>query len=170
VVERLVVWIGHGFGYLFAIAFVSVLGALVLGLFPHEVRQWGWLAGALLAVVGYPVGWVSFPDFKARKMTRAEQEADERRPRKHLGPVAGSLVGILIGVILGLLVGFVLIVFWLSLALSPFTPDTWREGMHVGFLSVSMTSWTGLALLGWPIAAFSVFGIVLGLCGQVYRY
>ncbi len=128
--DRLVLLLMHGSVYLFAIALVALMGALVLGVFEHGVRQWGWVAGALLATVGYPVGWVTFPSLAIRKMSKAEQEADARRSHQAMGPVGGCLAGILMGVVLGTLAWFVVVVFWVSLALSPLTPDPWREGFQ----------------------------------------
>jgi hypothetical protein len=169
-VDWLVLWTIRGSVYLFAIALVALFGALTLGLFEHSVRQWGWVAGALLAAVGYPLGWVTLSAFKLRKMSRAEQKADARQPRQTMGPVGGCFAGILMGVILGTLAWFVIVIFWVSLALSPLTPDPWREGFQTSFLFVSMPPRPTLAILGWTTGVFAVLGIVLGLCGKMYRF
>jgi hypothetical protein len=168
--DRLVLWTIHGCVYVFAIALVGLAGALVLGIFEHDVRKWGWVAGALLAAVGYPVGWVTFPGFNPRKMSKAEQEADARQARRTMGPLGGSCAGILMGIILGVLAWFVIVIFWTSLALSPLTPDPWRTGFESDFFSVSMPPGPTFAILGCTTGLFSLLGILLGLCGKMYRF
>jgi hypothetical protein len=168
--DRLALWSIHGCAYLFAIALVGAVGALVMGLFEHGVRQWGWVAGALLAAVGYPVGWVKLSGFKPHKMSKAEQEADARRPRQAMGPVGGCVAGILMGVILGILAWFVIVIFWVSLALSPLTPDPWREGFQTSMFFVNLPPGPTLAILGWTTGVFALLGVVLGLCGKIYRF
>jgi len=168
--DRLVLLLTHGSLYLFAVALVALVGALILGVFEHGVRQWGWVAGAVLAAVGYPVGWVTFPGLNVRKMSKAEQDADARQPRQTMGPVGGSLAGIFMGLILGTLAWFVIVIFWVSLVLSPLTPDPWREGFQTSFFFVSLPPKPALVILGCATGAFAVLGIVLGLCGKMYRH
>jgi hypothetical protein len=168
--DRLVLWTIHGSVYLFTIALVALFGAMTMGSFEHNVRQWGWIAGALLATVGYPLGGVSLSAFNVRRMSRAEQEADARQSRQTMGPIGGCLAGILMGVILGIVAWFVIVIFWVSLVLSPLTPDSWREGFQTSFLFVSLPPGPTLAILGCTTGAFAVLGIVLGLCGKMYRF
>ena len=160
----------HGSVYLFAIALVALVGALVMGGFEHDVRRWGWVAGALVAAIGYPVGWVSLSGFKLHEMSKAEQEAESRRPRQAMGPVRGSLTGILLGMILGVPVWGVIMVFWISLALSPLTPDSWREGFQTSVFFVSMPPRATLIILATTSGGFAVLGIMIGLCGRMYQY
>jgi hypothetical protein len=169
VADRLVFYFAHGILYAFAIALVGLVGALVMGLFEHGIRQWGWVAGALLAAVGYPVGWVAFPAFKLDNILKPKKATVPRQPRQALGPLAGCVAGIVIGAIVGLLVGFVIVIVWLSLTLSPLTPNTWREGIETSFFFVNIPPWPALGILGWTAGAFVLLGIVLGLCGKIER-
>jgi len=155
---------------LFAIALLGIFGALLLGGLSHSIRQWGWVAGALLAAIGYPLGWVTFPGLRYRKLSQAELDEEDRRVRKPMSRIGGCLGGMLFGAFLGILVWFVTVVFWVSFALSPMSPDSWREGIWTTWCFITLPPWTAFAILGWTAGALALLGGTAGLCGKMYRY
>lgn len=149
-------------GYIFSILIIGLLGALVAGGLEHHVRRWAWVAGAALAAIGYPLGWVKVSFGKVTKGAKpAAKSPDAEKEWRQAGWLHAIFAGIILGLIAGVLVGFVVLIILLSLALSPFTPDSWREGLAVGYLHVSSASWFPLKLLGITAASFVAAGVIL---------
>ena len=165
--DRVVLGAIHFSVYLFAIALTGLCGGMLMGLFEHEFRQWGWVAGALAAAIGYPLGWVIFPRVKRRRQTNAEQSVGA--PRPPLGRIGGSLVGAFVGLIFGICLWSMIMTFWISLELSPFTPDSWRDGMKFDFKSFEPPLRPGLLIFAWSTGLMMCFGALLGLCKKMHR-
>jgi len=168
--DRIVWWSFQAAGLLFCVALLSAIGALLLGGAEHRVRQWGWIAGARIAVIGYPLGWVTFAGASLRRRSTAELERSAREMRRGMRPLPGALTGAALGGILGILVYFMIVVFWVSAALSPLAPDEWREGFRTSSLSVSLPIRPALVLLVWTLGVLAVVGAAFGACGKVHRH
>lgn len=167
------VWlVFQAIGYSFMIALLGLIGGMFGGMFGgafgQNASRWGWIAGALLAAVGYPLGWIRVGNGRLHKRSRAEHEEEERRPGKQMGPLKGGFAGLFIGAILGIVVGMVVIVYWLSIALSPFAPASWREGMPPDLFAFPGPAKHALTVLGWTIGGFAVVFLFLGMFGQIY--
>lgn len=169
-IDRIVWWSFQAAGFLFCVALLSAIGALFLGGAEHRVRQWGWVAGAVIAAVGYPLGWVTFADANLRRRSAEEREQSAQEMKQGMRPLSGALVGGSLGVILGILVYFVLVTFWVSAALSPLAPEEWREGFRTASLSIRLPIRPALILLAWTLGTLAVAGAIFGACGKVYGH
>jgi hypothetical protein len=157
-------------GYLFGIALLSLVAVMAFGWLGDTVRDLAWCGGALLALVGLPLGWVRFGWIK-RGDPPSESENDG-------GKVVGLAGSILIMSLVGLFFGIVMAIFaavlWLSWAVSPFAPASWRQGVALGIFSLSAHHPLLWQLLGGIVAAFVllglILGVILGLLGQVKRH
>lgn len=197
--DRPVDWFLMTFGYVYTILLAGLVGALVLGFLDHQVRQWIWLAMAGFAAIGVPLGWVKAGEPRSRSSSEVDASNPTqwfqaqlltqtmfyigKPPSKHVTPgqpdprTVGVLQSCFILTILGLFGGlvffFLVITVWCSLALSPFTPDSWRAHMQVDSMGASFSSSVPWIILGISIATFMVLGSVLGfvlcLCGRVWK-
>jgi hypothetical protein len=153
---------------------VGLLGALLLGNFEQETRRWGWVAGALVAAVGYPLGqvkvtggaWITSHHVDAKEPEPAPP-AESRAPPRVLPFALGGIFGMLAGLILGAFVGTALVFAWVSLALSPLPLEAWRADIATGFMHFTFHSVdTPLTLLCVGAAPFALLGLILGVAGQ----
>ena len=138
---------GHVGGFVLAILTGFGADSIVRG------RQWGWIAGAVVAAVGLPLGWIrpdnkrfSFPSprtfaGKARKKFRSRAARQNRfRSVKDVLKCGGGLG--LIGLLLGVLLTGVLVMCWFSLAISPLPLDEWAASIELQRDSVIDDHWT----------------------------
>ena len=111
--------------------FTTLLCGLVGASFPGMFLPdgWGWSVGAVLGLstgVGGAAKWITAPGPNRRK-SRKKRDKPPRSMRDVLKRAAG--LGIL-GLLLGGMVGGGLAVSWFSIAVSPFAPTGWREGLR----------------------------------------
>src|SRR5687768_4402363 len=72
------VWLAfQGIGYSFMIALLGLIGSAFARVLGENAGPWGWGAGALLAAVGYPLGWVRLENARMYKLSQAQQEKEE---------------------------------------------------------------------------------------------
>lgn len=124
--------------YLFMILLAGLVGAILggfldaaFGVRTATARSWGWIVGAVIAAIGYPLGYVTFGGqkkalpfrFAERKTTRSPFRSSRRQ--QQLGIWKSTWSGALAGLIVGLLAGGALVMIWFSIALSPFAPEAW---------------------------------------------
>ena len=144
------------YGVLFITAVGGILVAnvsgLVGGLFfaeeykSQDVRPWlegGWYVGTLLAFIGAVLGKVRFfsgTSLGTRLSKKAEPDSSdedatgssaEPREPKRSGILSATAFFGFIGGLLGSMFGCSLLVFWFSLAYSPFAPTTWTSSVKV---------------------------------------
>lgn len=192
--NRPVDWFLMTFGYVYTILLAGLVGAMVLGFLDHQVRQWVWVALAGYAAIGIPMGWV-----KAGEPTStSSSEVDASNPTqwfqinsiyvgkppsthvnpgqpnpKFIGVFQSCCILTFVGFLIGMVVFFLVITVFCSLALSPFTPDSWRTHMQVDSMGASSSSSVPWIILGISIATFMALGLVLGfvlsLCGRVWK-
>ena len=143
--------LGH---YLFGIAFLSVMSVAMLGWVHDAASTYAWYAGALLAAVGIPLGFVRFGF--GRRLKPSEQVADEKTGTP-VGPFASMFVGAFLGALLGGLLAFFLLMIWASIALCPLAPASWRLD-----LLKTISNFTGIIVLGVSLLGFA-FGPFLGI-------
>jgi MFS family permease len=159
------VWLGfQAIGYSFMIALVGLMGSTFARVFGENASLWGWAVGALLAAVGYPLGWVRMENARLSKLCAAEQEKEERRPRQAMARWKGSLVGLVIGAILGLVVGMTGVVYYLSFLLSPFA----AEPFALDAQSITRPGTVIFWILGCAVGGVALLFLLFGLFGQVY--
>jgi len=181
--------------YLFVVLMAGLIAALVVGFLDHQIRQWCWLATVLFMAIGIPLGIVrpGPPDSTGHYQdTSAPTQpftvclgwqtmfyVGGRPSRtgciepKAVGILQSGLILTIVGLALGAGVGFAIILVLASLALSPFTPDSWRQSLDVGFLGISTESLLPWIIIGVSMAAGSLIGmlsgVVLSLCGRVWK-
>jgi hypothetical protein len=168
--ELAVVSVIYLVGYVFGIALLSLVAVMAFGWLGETIRDIAWCGGALLALVGLPVGWVRFGWVK-----RGDPPSESENDRGKVVGLPGSILIMgLIGLFFGVVMALFAAVVWLSWAVSPFAPASWREGVALGIFSVSAHHPLLWQLLGGIVAGFVILGlilgVVLGLLGQVKRY
>jgi hypothetical protein len=122
----------------------------------------------VLAAVGYPLGWVRIENLRISRKSDSQLQKEAQETGEPYRPLPGALVGLVLGAVLGILLWFVICVFWASLALSPLTPDRWREGFAVGVGGASLPMRPGFIILGCTTGSLAILGAVTGLCGKIY--
>ena len=154
------VWLTfQAIGYSFMIALVGLTGSMFARVFGENAVPWGWAMGAILAAIGYPIGWIRMDNAKSYKLSRSEQEKEERRPRRALGSLKGGLVGLVIGTILGLVVGMAGVVYYLSFLMSPLAPAP---------LALPIPGTIIFWIFGCAVGGLALVFFLCGLFGQVY--
>jgi len=136
-------WLTHWMVYLFLysllIVWLSLIGAMFGGILGERGKHWGWIAGAIVALLGVPAGQVSFgskishPPWRPRPLPPDPEpvvsEAHARKDRP-IWVTREAMFGALGGVLLGGFLGFlVLVPCWFSISMSPFAPKAWSESV-----------------------------------------
>ncbi len=144
------------YGILFITAVGGILVANVAGLVggalfaeeykSQDVRPWlegGWYVGTLLAFIGAILGKIRFfsgTSLGTRLSKKAEPDSsgeestsgsEQPREVKRTGILSATAFFGFIGGLLGSLLGCSLLVFWFSLAYSPFAPTGWTSSVKV---------------------------------------
>lgn len=192
------------FQYVFAMLLVALiaawlgsLGDVLLLFFKIElpggwaVRHLMWIGGALLAAIGYPLGWIEINgrkfelfDKKNKKSQKPEEPKaddelqDEGTPSKIL---PSALFFGFVGALLGLMLGGSLLLIWFSLAMSPWPPGEWLESLSArapdpsappgsldreGGLTTSHPA-AIYCMLG-PIVLLGILGVLVGGVGAAF--
>lgn len=205
--STLVDWLVAFITYVFVVLLLGFLGGWV-GNFANiglqflgdgwvRGHEWGWTIGAVFALVGWPLGWVTLNGKqgwlpKRRKLFRMAR--GRRRRKTEPEPDIHSLLGVArisallaaLGIGLGLAGGLMLALGWFSLSMSPVAPDEWFESVEYhrrepGELQAhrdhdtphgAMTS--DHPMLAWlvltPPAILGLLGAVLGAIDGARRY
>jgi len=181
--------------YFFVVLLAGLIAALVVGFLDHQVRQWCWLAMVLFMALAIPLGIVrpGPPDSKGHYQDMSDPTQPFTiclgwqtmfyvggRPSrtggiepKAVGMLQSGFILTIAGLVIGAGVGFAIILVLASLALSPFTPDSWRASMQVDFLGISTESLLPWIIIGISMAVSLIIGmlsgVVLSLCGRVWK-
>ena len=183
--ERAIWWVDAIAKYLFMILLAGLVGGMAgnfidaaLGARTATARQWGWIAGALIAAIGYPLGYVTYGGkkkslpFKFSERTTTGRARWRGRRQKQLGVWKSTWSGALAGLILGLLLGAALVMVWFSIGLSPFAPEGWL-GASTSRASVGPVSGIGVHTRN-PMPVVLIFGsggalaVVGGVGGLIF--
>ncbi|MBN2138394.1 MAG: hypothetical protein JW720_11360 [Sedimentisphaerales bacterium] len=136
-------WLAHWMVYLFLysllIVWLSLIGAMFGGALGERGKHWGWIVGAIVALIGVPAGQVSFgskishPPWRPRPLP-PDPEPAVSEPRAHkdrpIWVTREAMFGALGGALLGMFLGFlVLVPCWFSISMSPFAPKGWAESV-----------------------------------------
>jgi hypothetical protein len=138
--------------YIFGILMVGLLGGLVYA-------GWGWVAGAALAAVGIPFGWVQV---SVGNVSRCKTPTDKPdRFTRTAGMLESVLLVTLFGFLVGLFLGFIALLTVASWAVSPFGSGSWLSG------------WEAMLIVAGPAGVFAglgfIGGVILGWQGKVKK-
>ncbi len=109
---------------------LSVAGAVVLNsLFGPTGRAWGWGAGLLFGLVGYPLGWLK-PAMTEDKNWRNREPARRKRHSVEAAESGGMFAAAIVAVIVGVILLITGLCVTGSVLLSPFSPESWRDALQ----------------------------------------
>ncbi len=163
-----------------ALAISLTVGQLVglLGFFLPGVKTWqlswqlsgyGWVAGAVLAIIGIPAGWVKV-GFSNQSKTAVEKDPGTAtfEPAGLAGRMAA---GALFGAILFSFVAGLILLCWVSLGQCPFLHDSWKQALRMPAALASSDGGAGIQLTGDDalLPVLFIFGaLILGaICGAI---
>lgn len=137
----------------FATLIAGPLGFLFRGVSAEILQGYTWLAGAMLAIIGIPAGWIKFGrEAKAPPVAGGTMEPASLRQR--------LLGGALIGTGMAVWGSCLLLLCWLSLGRCPLLPASWHEALTFSGVAVSSRAGSGYHMSGgglWMPVLF-VFG------------
>lgn len=148
---------------------------MLLGNFDHDIRRWGWTAGAVVAAIDCVRRLVKARRGPAVNPVAGDVPPKETEPAPPLDDperksnrFVGSLAALLAGLILGTFFATFLVFGWASLALSPFSPAAWHGQIKTNFLSLGFPfEKTQLIVYGVTMAFFGLLGLLAGMMGGV---
>ncbi len=144
------------------------------------VRHWLWIGGAVLAAIGYPLGWITINGYAfsfSKKDHNKKQETETTstsEPQEFGAPAkvlpSAAMFGFF-GAFLGLFLGGSLLLIWFSLSMSPWPPEGWLESLSAESADLSAPRGSrgreGGLTTRHPIAMYCFLGpiVVLGTLG-----
>ncbi len=149
----------------------------LLGFFLPAVKSWqlselsgyGWVAGAVLTIIGIPAGWV---EVRSGNQSKTAVEKDPGTATFEPAGLAGRMAaGALFGAILFSFVAGMILLCWISLGRCPFLHDSWKQALRMPAALASSDGGAGIQLTGDDalLPVLFIFGaLILGaICGAI---
>lgn len=147
------------------------LGFLLPGVKSWQLSGYGWVTGAVLAIIGIPAGWVKLSFSNKSKASAAVERAPGAATGEPAGLAGRMAAGALTGAFIFSFVAGMMVMCWFSLGRCPFLPESWKYALGMPAALTSSGGGAGIQLTGddaWLPVQFILGALILGaVCGAL---